>query len=108
MRRSCLYQQVDGTAYLRDKSIAQWVASNKMTESRIRLARSQNLLRGTRSGVETMADRDWYWWLRSEATEVEDFYRIQVQVAAAEDQQDNPLYTLVGFVAAQNTIGDGQ
>ena len=35
-----LYRQVDGSAYLRAKSIAQWVASNKLTENRIQLARS--------------------------------------------------------------------
>ena len=35
---SALYQQIDGTAYLRDKSIAQWVASNKLAESRILLS----------------------------------------------------------------------
>ena len=32
-----LYQQVDGTAYLRDKSIAQWVANNKLAENRIQI-----------------------------------------------------------------------
>ena len=27
-------QQADGISYLRDKSVAQWVASNKMAETR--------------------------------------------------------------------------
>ena len=30
-----LYQQIDGTAYLQDKSLAHMVATNKLTEIRI-------------------------------------------------------------------------
>ena len=101
-----LSQQVDGTAYLRDKSMAQWVASNKMSETRIRLARRDVLQRGERSGVETMGERDWYWWTRTESTEVEDFYRIQIDVAAGEADQATPLYSLVGFLAASNSQGN--
>jgi general secretion pathway protein I len=101
-----LYQQVDGTAYMRDKSMAQWVASNKMAETRIRLSRDDVLRRGERSGIETLGGRDWYWWTRTEATEVEDFYRIQIDVADAEDSEDSPLFSLVGFLAAANSEGN--
>jgi general secretion pathway protein I len=101
-----LYRQVDGSAYLREKSIAQWVASNKLTENRIQLARSGRLFNGTRSGVSSMAQRDWYWWLESTKTEVEDFYRLEVRVAASEDEESTPLFTLVGFTYARD--GEGQ
>ena len=97
-----LYQQVDGTAYLRDKSIAQWVASNKLTENRIQLARNDVLYRGERNGVTEMAGRDWYWWTTSEPTEVEDFYRLEIVVSDAEEQRDQPLFSLVGYLHAQN------
>ena len=100
-----VYRQVEGTAHLRDKSIAQWVASNKLTETRIQQFRSGQVFQGTRSGVTEMADRDWYWWLESTATEVEDFYRIEVRVAAAEDRQQQPLYTLVGFTVVPIASG---
>lgn len=100
-----LYRQVDGSAYLRDKSIAQWVASNTLTENRIQLARSGRLLNGTRSGVTEMAQRDWYWWLVSTKTEVEDFYRLEVRVAASEDAESTPLFTLVGFSYARDGEG---
>jgi general secretion pathway protein I len=92
-----LYRQVDGSAYLRDKSIAQWVASNTLTETRIQLARNKPLVPGKRSGVVAMAQRDWYWWLETTATEVEDFYRVEVKVAASEEAQDTPLIRLNGF-----------
>jgi general secretion pathway protein I len=100
-----LYRQVDGSAYLREKSIAQWIASNKLTENRIQLARSGRLFSGTRSGVSEMAQRDWYWWLVSTKTEVEDFYRIEVRVAASEEDESTPLFTLVGFAYARGGEG---
>lgn len=102
-------QQADGIAYLRDKSVAQWVASNKLTETRIEVQRTGQLFRGRRSGSTEMLEREWYWWLTSEATEVEDFYRIEVRVADSETGGDAPLFTLVGFMAAaaEDEAGDG-
>ena len=93
-------QQADGIAYVRDKSVAQWVASNKLTEIRIEVARSGRLFQGERSGSTEMVTRDWYWWLETQATEVEDFHRVEVRVADEEDRGDEPLFTLVGFIAA--------
>ena len=95
-----LHQQVDGTAYLRDKSLAHMVAANKLAETRILAAARQSLLKGKDSGVAELAERDWYWWLESTATEVPEFYRIEIHVAASEEQRDNPLYTLVAFLSA--------
>jgi general secretion pathway protein I len=100
-----VYRQTEGSAHLRDKSIAQWIAGNKLTESRIQQSRRGEIFQGSRSGVSTMAERDWYWWLESTATEVEDFYRIEVRVATAEELQEQPLYTLVGFVVAPAGTG---
>ena len=39
-----LYQQVDSTAYLRDKSLAHMVAANKLAEMRILSRARQSLL----------------------------------------------------------------
>jgi general secretion pathway protein I len=103
-----LYQQIDGTAYLRDKSIAQWVATNKLAENRIQLARNDVLYRGERNGITRMADRDWFWWSVSEPTEVEDFYRLEVIVAASEESRDQPLYTVVGFLHARTVTTSGR
>ena len=95
-----LYQQVDSTAYLRDKSLAHLVAANKLTELRVLSRARQSLLQGKDGGVSQMGDRDWYWWVESEATEVEQFYRFEVRVALEESSRDNPLYTLVAFMSA--------
>ena len=94
-------QQSGGIVHLRDKSIAQWVASNKLEETRLLLARSQRLFKGKRSGSTEMADREWFWWMESEATSVEDFYRVEVKIADSEQDEEQPMITLVGFMAAK-------
>lgn len=95
-----LYQQIDSTAYLRDKSLAHMVAANKLTELRILSRARQSLLQGKDGGVAQMGERDWYWWLQSETTEVEQFYRVEINVALDEAARENPLYTLVAFMSA--------
>jgi general secretion pathway protein I len=104
-----LYQQIDGTAYLRDKSLAQWVANNKLAETRILLSRTGTLFRGRRSGSETMAEQEWYWEMTSQQTEVENFYRLEIRVGRDENAAlaDSALYTLVGFLYAQNNEEGG-
>ena len=95
-----LSQHVDNTGYVRDKSVAQMIASNKLEELRILARASERLLNGKDSGVATMADRDWYWWLDSKPTQVDQFYRIEIEVAASEELRDQPLISLVAFMSA--------
>ena len=95
-----LQQQVDATGYLRDKSMAHAVAANKLSEVRILALARGDLLKGRESGVVTMSERDWYWWMESKVTEVPLFYRLQVDVALGEEDADSPLYSLVAFLPA--------
>ena len=95
-----LNQHVDATGYLRDKSMAQMVAANKFEELRILSRAGQSLLQGKESGVSSMAGREWYWWLESEPTEANNFYRVAIDVAADEEQGATPLFTLVAFLSA--------
>ena len=95
-----LYQQVDSTAYLRDKSMAHAIAANKLTELRLISRARQELFSGNDGGVATMGDREWYWWLQSKPTEVEQFYRVEINVAQEETSRDAPLYTLVAFMSS--------
>lgn len=96
-----LFQQIDGTEYLRDRTMASWVASNKLTELRLIVAKEQTLSLSEASGEVDMASRTWYWWLRSEATQVPNFYRIEIRVASDEAGQDRPLQTLVAFISPE-------
>ena len=95
-----LNQHVDATGYLRDKSMAQMVAANKFEELRILSRAGQSLLQGKESGVSSMAGREWYWWLESQPTEANNFYRVAIDVAADEEQGATPLFTLVAFLSA--------
>lgn len=91
-----LYQISDSTAYLRDKSLAQMVAANRLTELRLASRARNELFKGRDSGLAEMADREWYWQLESKVTQVPEFYRVEIQVSAAEEGE--ALYTLVAFL----------
>jgi len=102
-----LNQQIDGTAYLRDKSLANMVAANKLEEIRLLARASQKLPTGDASGVREMADRQWYWWRKSTPQpENPNFYRIEISVAQEEDLVDEPLLTLVSFLSADFKLSD--
>ncbi|GHD09765.1 hypothetical protein GCM10007052_08250 [Halioglobus japonicus] len=98
-----LSRQVDATAYLRDKSMANIVAANKLAELRLLSRARQELFKGKESGSEELAGREWYWWLESADTEVPDFYRVEIDVALDENGADEPLFTLVAFLSGDLT-----
>ncbi|WP_439105943.1 type II secretion system minor pseudopilin GspI [Congregibacter sp.] len=98
-------QQIDGTAYLRDRSLAQVVASNRLAELRLALRGGSQSLRGSSTGSEEMAGRDWFWRVQSQSTEVPDFSRVEIQVRSAEEDNAPSLYTLVAFIAARSDSG---
>lgn len=106
-----LSRQVDATGYLRDKSVAQMVAANKLTELRILSRARQSLFQGSDSGVSEMAGREWYWWLESQPTEVPAFYRVEIAVALDEADRGVPLFSLVAFLngdlqASSEVVGE--
>ena len=94
-----LYQQIDDTAYLRDKTLAYMVAENKLAEIRLVIGSTRNLSAGKDSGLASMADRDWYWWVETKTTEVENFFRVDITVSLDEQQQEQPLFTLSAFMS---------
>jgi general secretion pathway protein I len=101
---TALYQQVDDTAYLRDKTIAHMVAANRLAEMRLVIGATRNLAAGKDNGIANMLDRDWYWWLETKTTPVPNFFRVEISVALEEEQKDQPLYTLTGFMSGDLEI----
>lgn len=101
-----LQQQIDGTVYLRDKSLAHMVAINKLTEVRIMAKAREQLLKGKDSGTSELADRQWDWQLSSTETDLPDFYRVEIKVSAPETDDGTSLYTLVGFLSADLKTDD--
>jgi general secretion pathway protein I len=101
-----LHQQIDGTAYLRDKSIAHMVAANKLTEIRLLSRARGQLLKGEDEGSTEMAGRQWSWQLNSTESELPKFYRVEIKVFPAEVAEGSSLYTLVGFISADMQVAD--
>lgn len=94
---------IDGSAWLRDKLQAQWVAENRLTEMRLRYQRTGELDVDEKSGHEELAGRDWYWKSRAKAFEQEEFedvYGIEVSVwqETPKTKDDMPLVTVVGIL----------
>ena len=92
-----LFQQLDGTEYLRDRSIASWIATDRMSELRLVVAKQGAVPKGELLGETRVAERDWYWWIEQQATEIPGFIRVDVKVSL-EAERTQPLHTLTAFV----------
>ncbi|MEX0899968.1 MAG: type II secretion system minor pseudopilin GspI [Gammaproteobacteria bacterium] len=83
------------SAELRDRTIAHWVASNRLAEYRIEQAFPEA---GTSTGEVEQAGRRWVWRvLVSPAPGEDDLRRLDVAVATAE-RPDEPLVIVTGFI----------
>jgi len=87
-------QTASGSAYLRDKTIAHWVAVNRVTEARLEAQAPK--IGKTKDEVE-MAGRKWRWEMEVTQTQVETIRRIDVSVAAADAPKDSSLAFVSGF-----------
>ena len=92
-----LFQQLDGTEYLRDRSIASWIATDRMSELRLVVAKQGAVPKGELLGETRLAERDWYWWIEQQATEIPGFIRVDVKVSL-EAERTQPLHALTAFV----------
>jgi general secretion pathway protein I len=82
-------------AYLRDKTLAQWVAMNVVAEQRLAAAWPAP---GKQRGSEEMARHEWYWELTVAETFDDDIRRLEVAVRATDDKAAGPLVNLVAFL----------
>src|SRR5689334_543017 len=92
-------QAANNGAYLRDKSIAQWVALNQLTLMRIAQA---SPVKGTTTGEIEMAGQRWRWAAQVIETSVASMKRIDIAVRAAESPEDSQLATITGFYGDKN------
>ncbi len=85
---------ISNASYLRDKTIAQWVAMNKITELHV-----SDLLpaTGSTTGEMKMAGREWFWKTTITSTEDDYVHKLSVEVKA-ERNDESPLATMGGFV----------
>jgi len=89
-----LSQSIDTSASLRDRTIAMWVAQNRLTTH---LVERDFPAMDTTDGKVDMAGREWHWREQVMAAPGEpDMRQIHIEVRAASGPQ--PLARLVGFL----------
>lgn len=91
---------VRNAAELRDRTIAQWVAENRLAELRLESGWPST---GRTRGQAEMAGRDWFWTMRVAETEDEDLRRVEVEVAR-DRADDDGVFTMLGFVGRPQQV----
>jgi general secretion pathway protein I len=88
--------QIDATAYLRDRSLAMWVAENQ--RARVILAMHAGTFPqvGVVAGTELMSGRLWHYSISSETTPVPDLWRHTIRVGV---QAQEPQFALTAFIS---------
>ena len=84
------------TARLSNKTFAQWVALNQVTKLNIGNAWPKL---GETKGKSKMASQEWVWVQKTIKTKNERIKRVEISVRPANDADDNPYATVVGFLA---------
>jgi general secretion pathway protein I len=87
-------QTASNGSYLRDKSLAHWVAMNRLTEAR--LQKTAPKVDKTSDEVE-MAGRKWRWTMNVTQTAVETIRRIDISVRPSEADPKSSLASITGF-----------
>jgi general secretion pathway protein I len=87
--------------YLRDKTIAQWVALNHIAETRLQNTPGQAPPLGNSDGDIDYAGSKWHWRQEIVATSVQGMVRLDVMVRPADSKADNDhgwYVTLSGII----------
>ena len=87
-------QTANSGVYLRDKTIAHWIAMNRLTE--VRLEAQQPSVGKSNDEVE-MAGRRWRWNMQVTQTPVESMRRIDIDVGFADAPKDSSVASVTGF-----------
>jgi general secretion pathway protein I len=87
-------QTASNSSYLRDKTLAHWVAMNKLTE--VRLQKSAPAIDKSSDEVE-MGGRDWRWTMNVTQTPVETIRRIDISVREEGAPENSSLASVTGF-----------
>jgi len=85
---------VKNAARLRDKTLAHWVAMNKVTEWQ---TSGDWPSPGVTEGDALMAEYEWHWSLTVSTTEDEDVRRMDVEVRADQDAK-NPDASIIAYI----------
>ena len=83
-------------SYLRDRTLAMWVARNVLVEYQVK---GEWLSVGERKGTRDMGNQEWRWLARISQTEEAELRRLDVEVYPLDsDDDENPVSVLSGFL----------
>jgi general secretion pathway protein I len=89
-----VHDTVNNSSYLRDRTLATWIADNRLVE--MRLGRELPSVDETEGEVD-YANQRWTWTATVAQTPVEDLRRIDISVRRAEDPEGDALAQVTGF-----------
>lgn len=92
---SALSQMLGATALLRDKTLATWIATDRITEMRV-IGEYPDA--GERKDFVDMAGAEWAYKIKISAIPEMEMRRLDVSVGFADDP-DNVIATVIGFIA---------
>jgi general secretion pathway protein I len=92
-----VHDTVNNSIYLRDRTLATWIADNRLVE--MRLASDLPSVDETRGEVD-YANDTWEWTATVSQTQVADLRRIDVRVRRKGNSPDSALAEVSGFVGA--------
>ncbi|MDM8560408.1 type II secretion system minor pseudopilin GspI [Candidatus Parabeggiatoa sp. HSG14] len=87
-------ENTENIRYLRDKTLAHWVAMNVLAEISI-MEKWPRL--GKQEGTAMMADREWFWQMTISETADKELRRLNVQIYY-DNQDEESVTMLIGFV----------
>lgn len=87
--------QANSAGYLKQKSIAHWVAMNEITQLQIEQAFPG---KGDTKGSSEMAGNEWYWTRTVKETEDENSRQVEFKIYLDEDRESS-LSRLIGYLS---------
>ncbi len=87
--------QASSAAYLKQKTIAHWVAHNEITRMQIS---NEFPAQGEDQGSATMAGFEWYWTRTVKATEDKATRQVELRMFS-DKQREHGLTSLIGYVS---------
>lgn len=87
-------EQTASLGYLQSKTVAHWVAMNRVAELAQARFRGQRL---RKNGVEEQLGFEWHWRVEIQDTPVEEIKRVEVQVRR-DPLDERPVTTLLAFI----------
>ncbi len=88
-------KNINNASYLREKTLAHWVASNKVAEiqlSDVALDASE------KKGEETLANLRWEWTVKIDETDIQNIKRLTVEVRR--EDGNGPSASVVAYVGS--------